>query len=95
MTANQVAYWQLQEAKRHNQETELQGRQGIANQAKRWEAQSAVEYGNLDVNRDKVAVDRTNAETRKKETAIKQQEADTKVASAFISALNPLTKFLK
>lgn len=76
MTANQVAYWQLQEAKRHNATTEGLTADIQEAQKKRMTAQNvrdAIEGQssamNAQTNRSNLAVNQMNAETnRRKQT---------------------------
>lgn len=70
MTANQVAYWQLQESKRHNLETESMQDFANKSQAQRWSKQSEADLRNATSN------ERT-ASTRERDSATKEKEADT------------------
>lgn len=91
MTANQVAYWQLQESKRHNAITESNERDRNAAQATRWNEQSRIESGNLSVNQRKADIAGREADIKQQanyihmaDTAIKGVTAIGKIASMFV-----------
>lgn len=70
MTANQVAYWQLQESKRHNLETEAMTDFQNRAQAKRYDAQSEADLRNA-TSREREAT------TKERDSSTKEKEAET------------------
>lgn len=80
MTANQVAYWQLQEAKRHNIVSEGQIDTQNAAQRTRWEKQSTADLRNSASNIRNANANEANAETNRRNSGIN-------AANAIISGL--------
>lgn len=87
MTANQVAYWQLQEAKRHNTVTEQQQQQSVNSQRERWESQSRIESGKLDVDKANLEIQREGNRIKQQEAETNKLKAETGVATAFIQGM--------
>lgn len=71
MTANQVAYWQLQENKRHNTISEQTEIGKMRDQATRWKDQSRIESGKLRVDEGNLLVNQRKADIAAKEAEIK------------------------
>lgn len=92
MTANQVAYWQLQESKRHNAVTEDTEKGKLNAQAQRWQDQSRIETGKLGVERGQLSVDKRKADILAQEAYNHKMANEINVANVISNAIGNVAK---
>lgn len=75
MTANQVAYWQLQEAKRHNLMEESLKDDIQKAQKKRYDTQNAVDQQNARANTANASTNARNADSNERNASSNERNA--------------------
>lgn len=94
MTANQVAYWQLQESKRHNTISEETEKGKLRSQAARWQDQSRIEAGKLKVDEGNLSVNQRRADIAAREADIKDTANAINAAGKIIDVGKAVSMFI-
>lgn len=95
MTANQVAYWQLQEAKRHNLLDEAIRKRTNENNRARIDTQNVVDMRNADTNRENASTNIRMARASEKQANVAQNKLGADYINSFGNVIKSIGGLFK